>query len=131
MGRPRLSHETKTRLLDEGVASLIGQGYHGTGIKEVLDQVKVPKGSFYNYLESKKAGCRWHFPSLRARKTVHCAPTIGAVCTIAILLLMAVDPVTLGKRRESARRFLCGARMRRRLTLVMPLGTPTAEVPPT
>ena len=54
MGRPRLSHETKTRLLDEGVASLIGQGYHGTGIKEVLDHVKVPKGSFYNYFESKE-----------------------------------------------------------------------------
>ncbi len=54
MGRPRLSHETKTRLLDEGVASLIEQGYHGTGIKEVLDQVKVPKGSFYNYFESKE-----------------------------------------------------------------------------
>jgi hypothetical protein len=53
MGRPRLSHETKTRLLDEGVASLIGQGYHGTGIKEVLDHVKVPKGSFYNYFERK------------------------------------------------------------------------------
>ena len=54
MGRPRLSHETKTRLLDEGVASLIGQGYHGTGIKEVLDEVNVPKGSFYNYFESKE-----------------------------------------------------------------------------
>ena len=54
MGRPRLSHETKTRLLDEGVASLIEQGYHGTGIKEVLDRVKVPKGSFYNYFESKE-----------------------------------------------------------------------------
>ncbi len=54
MGRPRLSHETKTRLLDEGVSSLIEQGYHGTGIKEVLDQVKVPKGSFYNYFESKE-----------------------------------------------------------------------------
>jgi TetR/AcrR family transcriptional regulator, transcriptional repressor for nem operon len=54
MGRPRLSHETRTRLLDEGVASLIGRGYHGTGIKEVLDQVKVPKGSFYNYFESKE-----------------------------------------------------------------------------
>ena len=54
MGRPRLSHETKKRLLDEGVASLIEQGYHGTGIKEVLDQVKVPKGSFYNYFESKE-----------------------------------------------------------------------------
>lgn len=29
-------------------------GYHGTGIKPVLDQVGVPKGSFYNYFESKE-----------------------------------------------------------------------------
>ena len=54
MGRPRLSDETKTRLLDEGVTSLIGQEYHGTSIKEVLDQLKVPKGSFYNSFESKE-----------------------------------------------------------------------------
>ena len=32
----------------------IEQGYHGTGIKAVVDQVKVPKGSFYNYFESKE-----------------------------------------------------------------------------
>lgn len=32
----------------------IRQGYHGTSIKEVVDQVKVPKGSFYNYFESKE-----------------------------------------------------------------------------
>ena len=30
------------------------QGYHGTGIKEVVDLVKVPKGSFYNYFDSKE-----------------------------------------------------------------------------
>lgn len=34
-------------------AFLLG-GYHGTGIKEVLDRVHVPKGSFYNYFESKE-----------------------------------------------------------------------------
>ena len=33
---------------------LCAQGYHGTGIKAVLDQVQVPKGSFYNYFESKQ-----------------------------------------------------------------------------
>lgn len=32
----------------------IDQGYHGTGIKEIVDRVKVPKGSFYNYFESKE-----------------------------------------------------------------------------
>lgn len=29
-------------------------GYHGTGIKEVLERVRVPKGSFYNYFDSKE-----------------------------------------------------------------------------
>ena len=33
---------------------LIEQGYHGTGVKEVLDKVGIPKGSFYNYFESKE-----------------------------------------------------------------------------
>ena len=33
---------------------LLVQGYHGTGVKEVLDSVGVPKGSFYNYFESKE-----------------------------------------------------------------------------
>ena len=31
------------------------QGYHGTGLKEILDQVRVPKGSFYHYFASKEA----------------------------------------------------------------------------
>ena len=45
---------TKERLLDEGVCVFIERGYHGTGIKEVLDSVNVPKGSFYNYFKSKE-----------------------------------------------------------------------------
>lgn len=54
MARPRLSETTRHRLLEEGVALFLIQGYHGTGIKQVLDQVKVPKGSFYNYFKSKE-----------------------------------------------------------------------------
>ena len=30
-------------------------GYHGTGIKQILDAVNVPKGSFYNFFNSKEA----------------------------------------------------------------------------
>ena len=33
---------------------LMAQGYHGTGLKEILDSVKIPKGSFYNYFASKE-----------------------------------------------------------------------------
>lgn len=36
------------------MASFLQQGYHGTGLKEVLDRVGVPKGSFYNYFASKE-----------------------------------------------------------------------------
>ena len=34
---------------------LAENGYHGTGIKKILDAVNVPKGSFYNYFDSKEA----------------------------------------------------------------------------
>ncbi len=54
MARPRRSEDTRRKLLDEGVTAFIKQGYHGTGLKDVLDKVKVPKGSFYNYFESKE-----------------------------------------------------------------------------
>jgi TetR/AcrR family transcriptional repressor of nem operon len=44
----------RENLLNEGVALLIRQGYHGTGLKEILDAVQIPKGSFYNYFGSKE-----------------------------------------------------------------------------
>jgi TetR/AcrR family transcriptional repressor of nem operon len=55
MARPRKSDHTKQQLLDTGTELLINQGYHGTGIKAVLDAVGVPKGSFYNFFASKEA----------------------------------------------------------------------------
>jgi len=45
----------RDKLLDKGVALLMSQGYHGTGLKEILDAVQIPKGSFYNYFASKEA----------------------------------------------------------------------------
>ncbi|BCG63303.1 MAG: TetR/AcrR family transcriptional regulator, transcriptional repressor for nem operon [Methyloprofundus sp.] len=44
----------REKLLDQGVKMLMEQGYHGTGLKEILDIVGVPKGSFYNYFGSKE-----------------------------------------------------------------------------
>ncbi|OQW40453.1 MAG: TetR family transcriptional regulator [Proteobacteria bacterium SG_bin4] len=41
-------------LLNQGVVSFMNQGYHGTGLQEILDAVNVPKGSFYNYFSSKE-----------------------------------------------------------------------------
>lgn len=33
---------------------LMEQGYHGTGLQQILERVKIPKGSFYNYFKSKE-----------------------------------------------------------------------------
>lgn len=50
------SKQTKReKLLEQGVNLLMTQGYHGTGLKEILDSVQIPKGSFYNYFGSKEA----------------------------------------------------------------------------
>lgn len=55
MARPRRSEHNREAILAEGITLLSEQGYNGTGLKEILDTVKVPKGSFYNYFESKEA----------------------------------------------------------------------------
>jgi TetR/AcrR family transcriptional repressor of nem operon len=53
--RPRRSQDTRETLLEAGIQLLATRGYNGTGLKEILDVVHVPKGSFYNYFESKEA----------------------------------------------------------------------------
>jgi len=55
MARPRKSDDSRAQLIVAGTQMLIEQGYHGTGIKPVLDKVGVPKGSFYNFFASKEA----------------------------------------------------------------------------
>lgn len=44
----------KESLLNQGVKLLMEKGYHGTGLQEILDAAKIPKGSFYNYFGSKE-----------------------------------------------------------------------------
>ena len=44
----------RTKLLDQGVYLLMNQGYHATGINEIVSAVHVPKGSFYSYFDSKE-----------------------------------------------------------------------------
>lgn len=44
----------RAKLLDQGVYLLMNQGYHATGINEIVNAVHVPKGSFYSYFDSKE-----------------------------------------------------------------------------
>ena len=46
---------TPDAIVESAAAALVARGYNGTGINEILAAVKVPKGSFYHYFESKEA----------------------------------------------------------------------------
>jgi len=54
VARVRQNELLRNELLDQGVAIFMQQGYHGTGIQEIVDKVGIPKGSFYNYFKSKE-----------------------------------------------------------------------------
>jgi len=54
MARARKKEEIRKELLGQGIEMFISQGYHGTGIQEVVNRVGIPKGSFYNYFKSKE-----------------------------------------------------------------------------
>jgi TetR/AcrR family transcriptional repressor of nem operon len=54
MSKPGVN-DVRKRLLDNGVALLMEQGFHGTGLQQLVRRSGVPKGSFYNYFPSKEA----------------------------------------------------------------------------
>ena len=54
MARPKKNIHTREKLLAEGMSLLSEHGYHGTGLKIIIDTVNVSKGSFYNYFKSKE-----------------------------------------------------------------------------
>ncbi len=54
MSRPKRNEHSREKILQTGMDLFNRKGYHGTGLKEILDTCQVPKGSFYNYFESKE-----------------------------------------------------------------------------
>ena len=55
---PSPTATTKATLIDVGTRLILEQGYHQTGIQDVLRAAGVPKGSFYYYFPSKEAFAR-------------------------------------------------------------------------
>ena len=49
------AQNTRDHLLQVGLRHIHSMGYASTGIKEILDDADVPKGSFYHYFRSKEA----------------------------------------------------------------------------
>ncbi len=50
----QVTHSTKQRLLDVGLAMLLEHGYHGLGVQALLDAAHTPKGSFYHHFTDKE-----------------------------------------------------------------------------
>jgi len=42
-------------ILDSGLQVMMTNGYNGTSVKDIVDAANVPKGSFYNYFDSKES----------------------------------------------------------------------------
>ncbi len=49
------SRNTRDHLLQIGLRRIHSMGYASTGVKEILDEANVPKGSFYHHFASKEA----------------------------------------------------------------------------
>lgn len=47
--------EKKEHILLAGMEVMKSHGYQGTSVKDIVDAAGVPKGSFYNYFDSKEA----------------------------------------------------------------------------
>jgi TetR/AcrR family transcriptional repressor of nem operon len=46
---------TREKLLSAGLETFHKRGFNATGVQDITDAAKVPKGSFYNHFESKDA----------------------------------------------------------------------------
>ncbi|MEM5474289.1 TetR family transcriptional regulator C-terminal domain-containing protein [Hoeflea sp. AS60] len=55
MTAPKKSELTRSRILTEGRALVLANGFGGVGLTELLAASGVPKGSFYYYFASKEA----------------------------------------------------------------------------
>jgi TetR/AcrR family transcriptional repressor of nem operon len=48
-----VKQDTRKAILEAAAPLIHSQGFHKTGLKEILDAARVPKGSFYFYFKSK------------------------------------------------------------------------------
>ena len=66
---------TKEKLLEKGMTLFLHQGYHDTGIQQILAETSIPKGSFYHHFESKEAfglAVMDHYSERVVTKLDHC-----------------------------------------------------------
>ncbi len=52
---PKPNMQMREKLIEAGLKEIHANGFAATGIQKIVDDIKVPKGSFYNYFDSKEA----------------------------------------------------------------------------
>lgn len=52
--RTATKQNTRQLLIETGIDIMLQKGYNNTGLNDVLNACKVPKGSFYHYFQSKE-----------------------------------------------------------------------------
>lgn len=76
--------DKKAHLLSTGMAVIFRKGYHATGVQDIVDAAGVPKGSFYNYFDSKEAFAVEGVTSIAEQ---------GQACARATLTDVSVAPI--------------------------------------
>ncbi len=49
-----MSKYSRVEIINKGIELMRQHGYHGTGVQHILHACGIPKGSFYNFFESKQ-----------------------------------------------------------------------------
>lgn len=49
-----MNNSTREKLIKAGAKAMLAKSYNAVGIQEILNEVNVPKGSFYHYFDAKE-----------------------------------------------------------------------------
>ena len=95
MSRSKRTEQTRLALLEAGSELLTEQGYHGTGLKQILDAVQIPKGSFYYYFANKEQFVAeviaWHLQQLDAEVSAIIARQGSPMARLKALYGLAIE----------------------------------------
>jgi TetR/AcrR family transcriptional repressor of nem operon len=102
-----MSVSTKARILDAAEEIMLAKSFHSVGLNEILAAVKVPKGSFYHYFESKEQfGAELlrhyvHSHSQRLRRVLIECPELRPLERLIAFFHGAVSRMLEGECRQS------------------------------
>lgn len=77
--KPEEPKSTRDHLIDIGVELIHSHGYGATGLKEILDAARVPKGSFYHHFNSKEEFAAAAIERYAAREGLRCQSILGDI----------------------------------------------------